>query len=184
MRCSGIIDPGSGSGARTGQRAESLGGKLNSRLTGLAEGPGGLLPVRANGRAVAVSALALSATGGSRLVLSARAVSGCTDTPESKLRLLPAESWTVSARTESCRTTGGVLLGIRIGRGYQSLGSVSQSCFSSPGACWATAAASALRQAKSPAVRNAVTMVERNVRIKGERRSMKSRATENCRRLD
>jgi hypothetical protein len=33
-------------------------------------------------------------------------------------------------------------------------------------------------------VRNAVTMVERNVRSRGERRSMKSRATENSRRLE
>src|SRR3954470_6226976 len=178
------MEPGSGARVRPGQRAESRGGKLNSRLAGLVGRAGGLLPVGAAGWDVAVSALALSTRGGSRLVLSARALSPRTGTPESKLRLLPAESWTVSVRTESCRTTGGVLLGIRIGRGYQSLGSVSQSCFSSPGACGEAVAASALRQPKSPAVRNAVTMVERNVRIKGERRSMKSRATENCRQLD
>src|SRR4051812_8336149 len=178
------MEPGSGSGVRTGQRAESLGGKLNSRLTGLVGGAGGLLPVGAAGWDVAVSALALSATGGSRLVLSARALSPRTGTPESKLRLLPAESCTVSARTEACRTTGGVFWGIRMGGGSKSWASFPQSCSPPPGACGAAAAASALRQQKSPAVRNAVTMVERNVRIKGERRSMKSRATENCRRLD
>src|SRR4051812_47899059 len=127
-----MMEPGRGSGVRTGHLAESLGGKLNSRLIGLAAGPVGLLLVTATGSGVAESALAVSMAAGSNLVLSPRALSAPSGTPESKLRPFSPESRAVSARRESCRTTAGVVLGIRIGRGYQSFGSVSQSCFSSP----------------------------------------------------
>ena len=68
----------------------------------------------------------------------------------------------------------GVVRGIRIGRGYQSFGSVSQSCFSSPGACWLEARA--FPQPSNPSVRNATTVVERKVTTSGEMKLMESKS--------
>jgi hypothetical protein len=56
-------------------------------------------------------------------------------------------------------------------RGYQSLGSVSQSCFSWAAACWAEAVARALPHPRRPKVRNATTLVERNMAGSGESES-------------
>jgi len=56
-------------------------------------------------------------------------------------------------------------------RGYQSLGSVSQSCFSWVAACWAEAVARALPHPRRPKLRNATTLVERNMAGNGESKS-------------
>src|SRR3982750_1722436 len=142
-----MIAPGSGSAALTGQRAESLGGKLNSRRGGFASG----------------------------------ATSPAGTDPESGTTVVPIESCPESptdSRRVSVLADGGELRGIRIGRGYQSLGCVSQSCFSSPAVCWADAVARALPHPIRATVRNAMTVVERNGATGESERSMKPMSKE------
>jgi hypothetical protein len=69
---------------------------------------------------------------------------------------------------ESAGGAGGMLRGISMGRGTQSLGSVSQSCMvESASDAW-DIPAWALPQAIRPDVRNAVIDVERNARVRPE----------------
>jgi hypothetical protein len=83
-----------------------------------------------------------------------------------------AESAVLSGGAESAGWLTGVLRGIRMGRGYHNFGSVSQSCFSCWGACWFEAAARAFPHPRSANVRNATTVVERNMATGGRMRLM------------
>jgi hypothetical protein len=138
-----MIDSGSGGGPFTGQREESLGLILKALLFGLrAATVWGLEGV------VEESALADRA-----LLLASR-----------------MESRRVVVSVESAGGSGGVLRGIKIGRGLQRVGWTSQSCVLS--AVWAEAPAGALPQPISQTVANAAIVVERNMRLTGEWWSM------------
>jgi hypothetical protein len=76
-----------------------------------------------------------------------------------------------AAAAESAGATGGLLRGIRIDRGAQSLGSTSHFC-SRSAVCWMVAPAGALPHPMATTLRNAVNVVERNVPRAGKQRSM------------
>lgn len=139
-----MIDSGSGGGALTGQRAESLGLMLNELRFGL----------RADedfGRTEGLESAALTLRLASRM--------------ESRSDMVLAES------VESAETVG-MLRGIKIARGLQSLGWTSQSC-SIPPVCWALAPADALPQPITNTVVNAAIVVERNMPSTEEYPSMR-----------
>src|SRR5918992_799608 len=155
MRCSGMIDPGRGGGALTGQRAESLGLMLNALRFGLGPvagfTPAGILDGNdESGLRTGWMALGVLSTGRlPAVLLSCRRLSGLSVSPE------PAEAGCAS---------GEEALGIRIARGHQSCGWTSQS---STRVCWAASAAM-LPQPESRATTNAVIVVERNVLVRAE----------------
>src|SRR4051812_11840647 len=104
----------------------------------------------------------LALTRDNGLALSTGDVAGRAESPVA----LSAE--TESPPVLSGREPGGTVFGIRIARGTQSGGWVSQSCTRVSAATVSTAPDCALPQPVKAVVRNAATMVERNEPVKTE----------------